>query len=308
MFGPVVRRLPVPVATRGGCRRIVSLSNAAAGNYVKFLGTDGAEHWGALSGAGAKRAKIIDSILTDPSQADGPEVEISKILPPLLVDPSPAVILMGLSYKSHAAEVGRDLPRFPVYAFKNPASVIGTEASISIPSVAREKPEVDFEAEMAIVIGRPVRDVSVEDALTAVLGVTGANDVSARRWQGKKGGGQWSRAKSFDTFCPLGPTILPIQSVASALAPGGAGLGVRSAVNSKGMQDGNTSDMLFSIAEIVSYLSQGTTLLPGTFILTGTPPGVGYVRKPPVYLKEGDVVEVELAGCGVLTNPVENGP
>jgi 2-keto-4-pentenoate hydratase/2-oxohepta-3-ene-1,7-dioic acid hydratase in catechol pathway len=288
----------------------VSISNAAAGNFVKFLGKDGATHWGALSeaNAGTRRAKIIGSILEDPQRADGPEVEISKILPPLLVDPAPAVILMGLSYKSHAAEVGLELPRNPVYAFKNPASVIGAEASISIPSVAREKPEVDFEAEMAIVIGRRVRDASAQDALNAVLGVTGANDVSARRWQGKKGGGQWSRAKSFDTFCPLGPTILPMQSVASTLASGGAGLRVRSAVNGEAMQDGNTSDMLFSVAEIVSYLSQGTTLLPGTFILTGTPPGVGYVRKPPVYLKEGDVVEVELDGCGVLTNPVENGP
>jgi 2-keto-4-pentenoate hydratase/2-oxohepta-3-ene-1,7-dioic acid hydratase in catechol pathway len=295
-------------AAIGARRGNASLANAAAGNLLKFQGKDGSQHWGRLSESKPGYAKIVNSILADPWSTDGPEVEISKVLPPLLVDPSPAVILMGLSYKSHAAEVGRELPRFPVYAFKNPASVIGTEASISIPSVAREKPEVDFEAEMAIVIGRPVRDVSVEEAINSVLGVTGANDVSARRWQGKKGGGQWSRAKSFDTFCPLGPTILPMQSVASALAPGGVGLRVRSAVNGKAMQDGNTSDMLFSVGEIVSYLSQGTTLLPGTFILTGTPPGVGYVRKPPVYLKEGDVVEVELEGCGVITNPVENGP
>jgi len=143
-----------------------------------------------------------------------------------------------------------------------------------------------------------------------VLGVTGANDVSARRWQGKKGGGQWSRSKSFDTFCPLGPTIAPLSpdGAGAALAAGGPGLQVRSIVNGKVMQDGNTSDMVFSIGYIVSYLSEGTTLLPGTVILTGTPPGVGYVRKPPVWLTAGDRVDVELEGTGLLSNPVEDGP
>jgi len=227
------------------------------------------------------------------------------------VDPAPAIVVIGLNYRSHAKETGQDIPRNPVFAYKSPASAIGHQVPISIPSIARQKPEVDFEGELAIVIGQRVCNASPEEALKAVLGVTGANDVSARRWQGKKGGGQWSRAKSFDTFCPLGPSLLPLDSAfgaGKALAADGPGLRLRSIVNGNVMQDAHTSDMIFTIGAVVSYLSQGTTLLPGTVILTGTPPGVGYVRKPPVYLAEGDVVEVELEGAGKLSNTVENGP
>eukprot|EP00931_Biecheleriopsis_adriatica_P087924 TRINITY_DN62326_c0_g1_i1.p1 TRINITY_DN62326_c0_g1~~TRINITY_DN62326_c0_g1_i1.p1 ORF type:complete len:329 (-),score=65.64 TRINITY_DN62326_c0_g1_i1:82-1038(-) len=295
-------------------RSVACLASAPAGNLVRFLAPDGQEHWGSLlePGQGARRARLFKGVPSPSSTAlSEEEAEIASVLAPLPVDPSPAVIIMGLNYRSHAAETGSELPRFPVFAFKNPASVIGPDVPISIPKVAREKPEVDFEAELAIVLGRKVRDASPEEGLSAVLGVTGSNDVSARRWQGKKGGGQWSRAKSFDTFCPLGPSLLPLygpKGVAEALAPGGSGLRVCSWVNGKAMQDGNTSDMEFGIAAVVSYLSQGTTLLPGTVILTGTPPGVGYVRKPPVYLAPGDLVEVELGGAGKLSNPVEAGP
>eukprot|EP00913_Durusdinium_trenchii_P018717 g17588.t1 len=179
---------------------------------------------------------------------------------------------------------------------------IGPEETILIPKVAREKPEVDFEAELAIVLARAVTNAPPDAALDAVLGVTGANDVSARRWQGKKGGGQWSRAKSFNTFCPLGPTLIPMGRAKDLLSQG---MRVRSWVNGTAMQDGNTSDMEFQLGQILSYLSEGTTLLPGTIILTGTPPGVGYVRDPPVYLQPGDKVEIELEQAGRLSNPVD---
>lgn len=293
-------------------RSFASVSN---GNLVRFRDKEGSEHWGELQvGAtvlGRKPTWTARAVEMDPVGCvgypdDSPEVEIAELLAPVIVDPPPVVIAMGLTYKSHAEEVGHDLPRNPVYAYKSPMSVVASGTPISVPPVAREKPEVDFEAELALVIGRKIRDVTPEEGFNAIFGVTAANDVTARRWQGKKGGGQWSRSKSFDTFCPLGPTLLPLvkPDVVAALQPGGAGLQIRSLVNGNVMQDGTTSDMIFGFGEIVSYLSQGTTLLPGTVILTGTPAGVGYVRKPPVYLKPGDQVDIELEGVGTLSNIV----
>jgi len=307
------RRLASTVRWTPTCRacRSFSVANASAGNLVRFLAPDGGEKWGRLV-EGGKRAKVLDSAFS--SDSGGDEVEITKVLTPLPVDPAPAVIVVGLNYKSHAEETGAELPIRPIWTLVSPMAVIGPGDAISIPTVARQKPEVDYEGEMAIVIGKKIRDVSPEDAVKAVLGVTSSNDVSARRWQGKKGGGQWSKSKSFDTFCPIGPTLLPIAGgVASALAcdlasPGGKGLSVKTVLNGTLMQDGNTSDMNYGVARMVSYLSEGITLLPGTVILTGTPPGVGYLRKPPVYLKAGDCVEVELQGAGILANVVEDGP
>lgn len=158
---------------------------------------------------------------------------------------------------------------------------------------------MDYEAELAVVIGREALNVSKEDALDYVLGYTCANDVTARRWQGKKGGGQWARGKSFDTFAPLGPWVVPAK-----LIPDPQALRIRTILNGKVVQDGNTSDMHFGVAELIEFLSQGTTLHPGTVILTGTPAGVGYTQDPPVFLKAGDTVEVEIEGVGKLTNPV----
>ncbi|CAJ1412441.1 unnamed protein product, partial [Effrenium voratum] len=182
-------------------------------NLVRFKSSGGALLWGQLlpEDGQARRAKVITGVAEGNPSATGGEEIIEQVLAPLPVDPAPAIIIMGLNYRSHAAEVEKELPRFPVFAFKNPASVIGPGDTIFIPKVAREKPEVDFEAELAIVLGRKLKDASPEEAAAAVLGVTGANDVSARRWQGKKGGGQWSRSKSFDTFCPLGPSLVPLS-------------------------------------------------------------------------------------------------
>lgn len=301
-----VRHAAVPALLPG--RSIASLAAASAGNLVRFRCQGGQSRWGKLleSDGVSYQAQILEGVPGEPVLTDQVEV-IQQVLAPLPVDPAPAIIIMGLNYRSHAAETGKDLPRFPVFAFKNPASVIGPDDTIFIPKVAREKPEVDFEAELAIVLGQALKNADASEALHAVLGVTGANDVSARRWQGKKGGGQWSRAKSFDTFCPLGPSLVPLQGAAKDLL-GGNGLRVQSWVNGKEMQNGSTSDMEFQLGQILSYLSQGTTLLPGTVILTGTPPGVGYVRDPPVYLHPGDKVEVEVQFAGRLLNPVDAGP
>jgi 2-keto-4-pentenoate hydratase/2-oxohepta-3-ene-1,7-dioic acid hydratase in catechol pathway len=158
---------------------------------------------------------------------------------------------------------------------------------------------VDYEIELAVVIGRDVKDVAVDQALDYVAGYTIANDVSARRWQGKAGNGQWIRGKSFDTFCPIGPCLVTPDEITDPQA-----LELTCHLNGEVMQQANTSDMIFPVAEIIAYLSEGTTLPAGTIILTGTPSGVGFIRKPPVYLKGGDVMELEIEKIGSLINPV----
>jgi 2-keto-4-pentenoate hydratase/2-oxohepta-3-ene-1,7-dioic acid hydratase in catechol pathway len=162
---------------------------------------------------------------------------------------------------------------------------------------------VDYEAELAVVIGRRCRNVPVERALEQVLGYSCANDISARRWQKRGGGGQWVRGKSFDRFCPLGPVLVTADEL-----PDPQRLSIECRLNGRLMQAGNSADMIFPVAELISRLSQDTTLLPGTLILTGTPPGVGFARQPPVFLAAGDRVEVRIEGIGRLENPVVEAP
>ena len=158
---------------------------------------------------------------------------------------------------------------------------------------------MDFEAELGVVIGRPCKNVSVEEALSYVLGYAYANDVSARDWQKEKGGGQFCRGKTFDTFCPVGPCLATADEI-----PDPSKLTVRSFVNDEKMQESGTDDMIFDVPTLISFLSGSTTLLPGTLILTGTPSGVGEARDPKRYLVPGDEVTVEIDGVGLLTNPV----
>lgn len=282
-----------------------ALKIAAPGNLVRFRCPSGTVQWGRLgTDEGTPCAQALDSDVLSGTSASGDFLEISELLSPLPVDPPPAVICLGLNYHAHAVETDRAVPRFPVLFYKSPTSVSAPEASVRIPDCARAKPEVDYEAELALVIGKEIRDASPNDVADALLGVTAGNDLSARRWQGKKGGGQWSRAKSFDGFCPVGPSLTPFGEVALQLAPGGKGLRLRASVNEHVMQDSFTNDMIFPVEQIVSYLSEGTTLLPGTLILTGTPAGVGFVRKPPTYLMPGDNVAIELEGVGRLLSHI----
>jgi len=222
---------------------------------------------------------------------------VKKLLAPIV---PPAIIGIGLNYHQHANETGMEVPRYPVVFMKNPASIANPEDPILLHPALIEPPEVDYEAELAVVIGQAAKDVSTDNALGYVLGYTAANDVSARRWQGRKGAGQWVRAKSFDTFCPLGPELVTADELQDP-----QNLRLTCELNGQLMQDGNTGDMIFPVAELISFLSTGATLLPGTVILTGTPSGVGFTRKPPVYLMPGDTVEVTLEGIGLLRNPVE---
>lgn len=222
-------------------------------------------------------------------------IEVGNILAP--VEPK-TIYCIGLNYRKHAEETGAKIPGHPVVFLKSPTAVQDPEGPIVLPRHLRSD-EVDFEVELAVVIGYECKNVSVAEALDYVLGYTIANDVSARDWQKTWGGSQWCRGKTFDTFCPLGPAMVTREDIKD---PNNLTLLTR--VNGVTMQESNTRDMIFSVAEIVSFLSGSTTLEPGTIILTGTPEGVGMGRKPPLYLKAGDVVELEIEGIGILRNPV----
>jgi 2,4-didehydro-3-deoxy-L-rhamnonate hydrolase len=206
------------------------------------------------------------------------------------------VIGIGLNYEDHAAETGADIPDKPIVFAKYPNTVIGPGEAIRIPSITEQ---ADYEAELAVVIGSAARNVSESEALGHVFGYANANDVSSRDLQFSEGG-QWTRSKSIDTFCPLGPYIATRDEIEDP-----QDLSIRCILNGEVMQDGTTAKMIFSVAEIVSFLSQGMTLVPGDVVVTGTPPGVGSARDPQVWLKAGDEVTIEIDGLGALTNPVE---
>lgn len=205
------------------------------------------------------------------------------------------VIAVGLNYADHARESGLEPPAAPVTFLKTTNAIIGPdEAIVSDPALSTQ---VDYEVELAVVIGRRARNVALADALDHVLGYTLCNDVSARDAQFADG--QWSRGKSFDTFCPLGPWIVTADEVVDV-----QDLGIRTRLNGVTVQDSSTREMIFGVAELVSYLSRYLTLEPGDVIATGTPPGVGFARTPALFLHDGDVVEIEVDGIGVLRNPV----
>ncbi len=222
-------------------------------------------------------------------------IEVLSLLPP--IEPK-TIYCIGLNYRKHAEETGAKIPGHPIVFLKSPTALQRPDGPIVLPRHLRSN-QVDFEAELAVVIGYECKNVSAADALNYVLGYTAANDVSARDWQKDWGGSQWCRGKTFDTFCPLGPALV---TPAGLKNPNDLALSTR--VNGVVMQQSNTRDMIFDVAHIIEFLSGSTTLEPGTVILTGTPEGVGMGRKPPVYLKGGDVVEVEIEGIGVLRNPV----
>ena len=215
----------------------------------------------------------------------------------------PAILAIGRNYAEHAREMGGQVDPNPVVFMKNPASVIRDGDTIEIPPICREHgPQVDYEGELAIEIGRDCRDVPEAEALSVVRAYRAANDVSARWWQKQGSGGQFCRGKSFDTFCPLG------EPMPAAKVPDPDHLRLQTRLNGQLMQDASTSQMFHGVRRIIATLSRGTTLLEGTIILTGSPAGVGTARTPPVYLKDGDMIEVEIAGVGRVRNPVRELP
>ena len=228
-------------------------------------------------------------VTREPAPAD------SVLLAP--IQPS-MIYAIGLNYRAHAAETGATVPQQPVLFMKNIGAVIGPAATIEIP-VQAASAKVDFECELAVVIGKPCKNVSAAQALDYVLGYTCANDVSARDWQMEWGGGQYCRGKSFDTFCPLGPALVTADEI-----PDPNTRRIRTVLNGATMQDSNTADMVFPVRTLIDFLSASTTLQPGSVILTGTPSGVGAGRKPPLWLKAGDQVDVVIDRIGVLSNVV----
>jgi len=214
------------------------------------------------------------------------------------------IIGIGMNYAAHAAEQGKGAPDRPVLFTKNPFAASLNADPIRVPAVCQDRPQVDFEAELGVIIGtqpdgRFVRDVTKAEALRCVLGYVAANDVSARWWQKDGSGGQFYRGKSFDTFCPIGPAVATPEQVGNPNA-----LRIQCRLNGQTMQDSNTADMIFDIPTLISEISRGHTLLPGTLMVTGTPSGVGMARTPPVFVKDGDTVEVELEKIGTIKNRV----
>jgi 2-keto-4-pentenoate hydratase/2-oxohepta-3-ene-1,7-dioic acid hydratase in catechol pathway len=226
----------------------------------------------------------------------GKAAELKKQLAPV----APVNLIgIGLNYRRHAEESGAKIPERPIVFIKLTNSLQNPGDPIELPPSSQE---VDYECELAVVIGKSCKNVPPKKSLDYVLGYTCANDVSARDWQLKWGGNQWCRGKSFDTFSPLGPVLVTPDEI-----PDPNQLKIQTILNGDIVQDWNTNDMIFDVPALISFLSQSSTLVPGTVILTGTPHGVGMAAKPPRYLRPGDTVSISLEKIGTLTNPVVAG-
>jgi 2-keto-4-pentenoate hydratase/2-oxohepta-3-ene-1,7-dioic acid hydratase in catechol pathway len=260
-------------------------------HIIRFLDPRGKEHHGRR--ADARTALRIEGDILGAHRVTDESLEVAKLLAPIVPR---NILCIGLNYRKHAEESGAKVPEHPVLFMKSLNALQNPGDPIILPET---ESEVDYECELAVVIGKQAKDVPRDRALSHVLGYTCANDVSGRGWQIKRGGGQWCRGKSFDTFCPLGPAIVTADEI-----PNPNALKLKTLLNGEAVQDWTTSDMIFDVPALVSFLSQGTTLAAGTVILTGTPQGVGFARKPPLFLKDGDTVVIEVEKIGRLENPV----
>ncbi len=298
--------LIVDLQNAGALQELVTYGAGAASEYCAAFPSDMVEH---LRGgpAAARRAQeslaFLSSLpggVTEHMAGSGAilyhENQIRRCAP---VPRPPKVICVGLNYRDHAAESGLAVPTEPVLFCKYGTAVIGPGDPIVLPP---ESTEVDYEAEFVFVIGKPGRNIPAELAMEHVAGYTVGHDVSARDYQIRRGGGQWMVGKTFDTFAPMGPVLVTADA---GLDP--HNLPIRARLNGRTLQDSNTSQFVFQIPALIAYLSHVMTLEVGDCVFTGTPPGVGFARKPPIFLKDGDVAEIEIEGIGVLRNPVEAG-
>jgi 2-keto-4-pentenoate hydratase/2-oxohepta-3-ene-1,7-dioic acid hydratase in catechol pathway len=260
---------------------------------VRYLDSQGHRHYGSEQEDGSIH-RIEGDVLADFSVTTE-RATAKKRLAPIAVT---QIFCIGLNYRRHAEETNAKLPDYPILFMKGINSLQNPSDPIVIPGHLASH-EVDYECELGVVIGRACKNVSRERALEYVLGYTCANDVSARDWQIKFGGGQWCRGKTFDTFAPIGPRLVTRDEI-----PNPNDLKIASVLNGERVQDWTTSDMIFDVPRLIEYLSGSTTLVPGTLILTGTPHGVGMARKPPLWLKPGDTIRIEIERIGELTNPV----
>jgi len=264
---------------------------------VRYQNQLGQIEYGALDASG-KTFKLRGDIFDKPEITNEP-ASVAKLLAPV----APVTILgIGLNYRKHAAESGAKIPEYPVLFVKGLNTLQNPNDPIEIPTFLKSD-EVDYECELAVVIGKRCKNVRRDDALKYVLGYTCGNDISARDWQRQKGGSQWCRGKFFDTFAPMGPCLVTPDEI-----PNPNSLQIKTILNGVAVQDWNTNDMIFDVPHLIEFLSGSTTLLPGTVIFTGTPHGVGMARNPPRWLKAGDEVSLEIDQIGRLTNAVLNEP
>jgi 2-keto-4-pentenoate hydratase/2-oxohepta-3-ene-1,7-dioic acid hydratase in catechol pathway len=262
---------------------------------IRYQDSAGKIHFAAEQADGT--AKRIQGDIFGPFEITREPAQVSKLLAP--VAPS-AILCIGLNYRRHAAEGNSPIPRWPVLFMKTPSAVQNPGDPILLPTHLKSN-QVDYECELAVVIGKEAKNVPRDRALDYVLGYTCANDVSARDWQKEMGGSQWCRGKTFDTFCPLGPRLITADELTEPNE-----LAIKTVLNGQVMQDWNTNDMIFDVPTLIEFLSGSTTLPAGTVILTGTPHGVGMARNPPVWLKAGDEITIEIEKIGSLTNPVRD--
>lgn len=262
-------------------------------NIIRYADPQGQIHYAAEQADGS--AIQIDGDIFGEYRITTFKAHMAKILAPVVPT---AIFCIGLNYKRHAEEGKAPIPKWPVLFMKSPGAVQNPGDPIVLPTKLKST-QVDYECELAVVIGKKCKNVAKADALNYVLGYTCGNDVSARDWQKDFGGSQWCRGKTFDTFCPLGPRLVTADEI-----PNPNSLRIRTVLNGEAMQDWTTEDMIFDVPTLIEFLSGSTTLLPGAVILTGTPHGVGMARTPPVFLKQGDTVTIEIEKIGKLTNPV----
>lgn len=260
---------------------------------IRYEDSNGTIHYGSEKSDGST-LRIEGDVFADYSETTE-AADVAKLLAPIQpID----ILCIGLNYRKHAEEGRKPVPEYPVLFMKNSGALQHPNDPIVLPRVLHSE-LVDYECELAVVIGKECHNATRENALNFVLGYTCANDVSARDWQLKKGGSQWCRGKTFATFCPLGPSLVTTDEISNPNT-----LQLKTELNGEVMQDWNTDDMIFDVPTLIEFLSGSTKLVPGTVILTGTPHGVGAARDPKVRLQDGDTVSITIENIGTLTNPV----
>ncbi|KAJ5638286.1 hypothetical protein N7490_008165 [Penicillium lividum] len=275
-------------------------------HLVRFLAKDGQVYYGdAVLPSGVTdlskvtQAKVIQGDIFGQHRVTDKVADVRMLLSPLARKDIQTVRCLGLNYEQHAKESNLPIPQYPVLFFKPITAIAGPADDIPVAQMAQEGEGLDYECELVIVIGKEARDVPESKALDYVLGYAVGNDVSHRDWQIKRGGGQWNLGKGFDGWAPFGPGIVSSKVISDPNA-----LQISTKLNGKTVQSSSTKDMIFGVAKTIAFLSRGTTLLPGDLIFTGTPQGVGMGRKPALWLKNGDQVEVSLEGVGSCVNRV----
>ncbi|CAI7565199.1 unnamed protein product [Penicillium discolor] len=275
-------------------------------HLIRFLAKDGQIYYGdAILPSGvsdiakAAKARVIQGDIFGQYRITEQVADVRMLLAPLARKDIGTVRCLGLNYEQHAKESNMPIPTYPILFYKPVTSISGPVDDIPVAQLAQEGEGLDYECELVAIIGKEATDVPESKALDYVLGYAVGNDVSHRDWQIKRGGGQWSLGKGFDGWAPFGPGI-----VSSSVISDPNNLAISTKLNGQTVQSSSTKDMIFGVAKTIAFLSQGTTLLPGDIIFTGTPQGVGMGRKPQVWLKDGDEVEVALEGVGSCVNRV----